>query len=66
MKKYIGILAVFFVVLAACKEDKVVFDVPVPEEGIRFEPVSGGAILCRKTRTFVPFAPVMKMTGEKR
>lgn len=45
MKKYIGILAVFFVVLAACKEDKVVFDVPVPEEGIRFEPVSGGAIM---------------------
>lgn len=31
--------------LWACKDDEVSFDVPVPEEGITFEPMPGGAIM---------------------
>lgn len=29
----------------ACKDDEAFFDVPVPQEGISFEPISGGAIM---------------------
>ena len=31
--------------LWACKDDEAVFDMPVPEEGISFEPTTGGTIM---------------------
>ena len=44
MKK-IGLLGCALLLLAACNDDKDMFDVPVPAETISFKPVSGGAVM---------------------
>lgn len=46
MKKYIfWTAACFWLASVACKDETAVFDVPVPEESLRFEAVSGGAVM---------------------
>ncbi len=45
MTKKIGLLLLIGLAFLACKDDEAVFDVPVPEDGLRFEAVNGGAIM---------------------
>lgn len=45
MRKRIGLLGCALLLLAACNDDKDMFDVPVPAETISFQPVSGGAVM---------------------
>lgn len=45
MTKKIGLLLLIGLAFLACKDDEAVFDAPVPEDGIRFEPTYGGAIM---------------------
>ena len=45
MIRRILLISFLFCGLWACEDDDVVFDAPVPEEGMRFEPVPGGAVM---------------------
>lgn len=45
MTKKIGLLLLIGLAFLACKDDEAVFDAAVPEDGIRFEPTYGGAIM---------------------
>ena len=45
MRKRIGLLGCALLLLAACNDDKDMFDMPVPAETISFKPVSGGAVM---------------------
>ena len=45
MTKKIGLLLLIGLAFLACKDNEAVFDAAVPEDGIRFEPTYGGAIM---------------------